>query len=152
MKVLLITGGSAIGKTTLLKSIFGLDKLVTPKICVRDNLHPKLNDWSYFGYFRIDRCLNEVPLLYPKAIRVVAEASHTIEHSMSKFPYDYEVRTLDIPIEEHEHRFNLRRACRKDIVKSFTKIRKEHDVYLSKYEAITPKELIDKIKYDITRK
>ena len=140
---IILTGASGIGKTTLLHKIFGLDSLVTPKRCLKQQLHPRLGDWSYFGYCRLDRCIPEIYRLYPNANKIIADSSHAIAKTVNTLPGEWTVLVLDVPQEEHRKRFFSRRSSRSglDKEKSFRIALKEQQSYLKKYSAITEYDL-----------
>ena len=146
---IILTGASGIGKTTLLHSIFGLDKLVTPKRCLKQGLHPTLGDWSYFGYIRLDRCIPENRILFPQANKIIADTSHAVPKTVSTFSeYQWTVLVLDVPQEEHRRRFFNRKSSRSglDKEKSFQQALNEQKAYLKRYKSITEDELKNQIK------
>ena len=153
MANIILTGASGIGKTTLLHEIFGLDRLVTPKTCIKKGLHPTIGQWSYFGYIRLDRCIPENRILFPQANRIIADTSHAVPKTISTFnEYEWIVMVLDIKEEEHRRRFFNRRSSRSglDKEKSFQTALKEQQAYLKKYKPITEEELKNILKSNET--
>lgn len=141
---IIIAGGCAIGKTTLMLELFDLKTPITPKQCIKFNYKPKKNGFHYYGAFRVRRYQEQLLKLYAEGGRIISDGSHAIQNGIARLhEYNFDVFCLDVDYDKHYNQFMNRRTSRPDLnnEEQWDRVYKEHLVYVKKYPLITGNEI-----------